>query len=283
MRVKIDDNLLKEDLFKYLRENKSMLIAKKTALPIVSDDLSFGYSKIVIDKTAGKKDNIDEQEVTGPEVDGEMPLDVIANVAGWCDSYMDVMIENNWNKSIKEKGPSGKNLVYHLKNHNYSTDSIVGKDVSLYTKVLDLSMFNIKSDITQAQALMMKTIVVEDYDEKTFMLYKDLQIKQHSIGLQYVKIYLCLNSEVEFDAEEKKNWDKYYPFVINKDKIDAKGYFWAVTESKILEVSAVLFGANELTTVYDGKSSTTTEPPKGTHEEPQFDITKALKQTKFIN
>jgi hypothetical protein len=43
------------------------------------------------------------------------------------------------------------------------------------------------SDIKKAQALMMSSTVCKKYDEKAFYLYEDHEIKQHSIGLQYVK------------------------------------------------------------------------------------------------
>jgi hypothetical protein len=94
---------------------------------------------------------------------------------------------------------------------------------------------------------MMQSTVSEDYDEKCYYLYKDGEIKQHSIGLQYVNVVLCLNSVDAIDYEEKANWDFYYPQVINKEAVEKAGYFWAVKEAKILEVSAVLWGANELT------------------------------------
>ena len=38
-----------------------------------------------------------------------------------------------------------------------------------------------------------------------------------------------------------------YDSIINKEKIDKSGYFWYVTEIKLFEISAVLFGSNELT------------------------------------
>lgn len=254
VRIPVFQN--QKDLFAYLRKNADKIIGQKKALPTITDDLDFGYSMTNPVKTIGIKDNASPDQ---QPIDGELPVDIIGNMAGWCDSYMDVMIKDNWNKSISDVGASGQRLVYHLKNHGtgyqYTTDSIIGKDPTLYTKMIDLSQFPFKSDIKKAQALMMSSVVVKDYDEKCYFLYRDKQIKQHSIGLQYIKIYLCLDSTEEEDAMYKENWDKYYPQVINKEKVDNKGYFWAVTEAKILEVSAVLFGANELTPVdSQGKS-----------------------------
>jgi DNA-directed RNA polymerase subunit RPC12/RpoP len=250
--VRIPSFANQKDLFSYLRKNADKIIGQKKALPTITDDLDFGYSINQQVKTFSKKDN--SSSAPDPQVaDGELPVDIIANMSGWCDSYMDVMVKDNWNKSISDVGASGQKLIYHLKNHGtgyqYTTDSIIGKDPMLFVKMVDLSQFNFKSDIKKAQGLMMSSIVVREYDEKAYCLYRDKQIKQHSIGLQYIKIYLCINSTEEEDTMYKENWDKYYPQVINKDKVDSKGFFWAVTESRILEVSAVLFGANELTPV----------------------------------
>jgi hypothetical protein len=270
--VPIPDLPTKGELFAYLRKNADKIIGLKKAFPTTSDDLDFGYSITQATKTATTKD-----ASTGTEdeqiVDGELPVDIISNMSGWCDSHMDVMIKDSWNKSINDVGASGQKLIYHLKNHGtfyqYTTDAIIGKNPNLFVKMVDLTQFAFVSDIKKAQALMMSSTVCKDYDEKAYYLYRDKQIKQHSIGLQYIKIYLCIDSTEPEDAMYKENWDKYYPQVINKDKVDSKGYFWAVTECRILEVSAVLFGSNELTPVDSTGKSTPFQPSKDTEEKPQ--------------
>lgn len=287
--VKVPELSSRKEMFAYLRKNADKIIAEKKALPTVSDDLDFGYSLPSNKDFVGRKDTgVEDNPNLG---DGELAVDIIANMAGWCDSYMDVMIKDSWKKSINDTGASGMKLIYHLKNHGtgyqYTTDSVIGRNCSIYSKDVELSMFNIQSDIKKAQALMMSSIVCKRYDEKCYHLYKDKEIKQHSIGLQYVRIYLCIYSEEAEDAQYKENWDKYYQFVINKDKVDARGYFWAVVECRILEVSAVLFGANELTPTIsvEGKQSTHHEPAETTQGAPheKFDITAAIQQTQFFN
>jgi len=262
----------KAELFSYLRDNAVKMIAEKKAFPIFSENFNFGYSiKSEVNPAAGNFKGAGSADA--PELKaGELPVDVIANVSGWCDTYMDVMVKDNWNKSISDLGVSGEKIMYHLKNHNYSTDAIIAKDASIYAKMIDLSRFNIISDVKKAQALMLSSTVVEEYDKKCFMLYRDAQVKQHSIGLQYIKLYLCLDSEEAEDTQYKDNWDKYYPQVINKEKVDSRGYFWAVVEAKILEVSVVLYGANELTPTENvGKANVEDTPgksPAGTTEQP---------------
>src|ERR1700748_1592844 len=212
MRVKIPAFSNKSETFAYLRKNVSTIIAQKKSLPIKSDIFDWGCLPV------NKKSKVkDDGSMLGPD---EIQVDAIANLSGWCDSYMDVMIKDNWNKTISDKA-----IVYHLKNHDYSTDDIVGKDAELYTKMFPMEYFGITSDVTKAQALMMRSIGPKDYDKKTFVLYRDGQIKQHSIGLRYIQIVLCLDSTLEEDVTYKKNWDKYYPIVINKDLVDTYHYF----------------------------------------------------------
>jgi hypothetical protein len=237
MRVIIPVKSTSSELFKYLRDNEIQIIKQKCSMPIKSDIFDYGCLP-VNEKSTIKEDG----SVLLPN---EIEVNAIANLSGWCDSYMDVMIKDNWKKTIADKA-----IVYHLKNHKYTTDDIVGKNPELYVKNFDTSYFGITSDVPKAQALMMRSVVTKEYDEKTYYLYKDNQIKQHSIGLRYIQLKMCLNSEVEEDKIYKDNWNKYYSQVINKDLVDSKGYFFAVVESKILENSCVLFGANENTGVY---------------------------------
>lgn len=249
MRVTLPKFVTKSEAYAYLRSNEKSILTQKKSLPIKSDIFDWGCLAVNKDQ-AIKEDG----STLGPD---EIEVNAIANLSGWCDSYMDVMIKGNWDKTIADKS-----LVYHLKNHDYETDAIVGKNPELYTKNFDLSYFKISSDVQKAQALMMRSIVPKEYDKKTYLLYKDNQIKQHSIGLRYVQLVLCLDSNLEEDKDYKKAWDKYYPGVINKDKVDLYGYFFAVIEAKIMENSCVLFGANENTGVYSTSEKAADEAPK---------------------
>ena len=86
--------------------------------------------------------------------------------------------------------------------------------------------------------------------------------------MQYVKIALAVNSEDKFFREEKETWDKYVNEIVNREHAEEKGYFFAVTEAKIIEGSAVLVGSNRVTptlnTSEPSKSLTTQEPSEDT-------------------
>lgn len=269
MRVAIPKHATKAEAYAYLRANEKQIIAQKKSLPIKSDVMEWGCLPVNTKSTI--------KEDGSPLGVDEIEVNVIANLSGWCDSYMDVMIKDNWNKTITDKA-----ITYHLKNHDYATDSIVGKDPNFYTKMFDLSYFALNSDVTRAQALMQRSIVPKEYDHKTYLLYRDNQIKQHSIGLRYIQIVLCLDSELDEDKDYKKMWDKYYPIVINKDKVDLYGYFFAVIESQILENSCVLFGANKNTGVYSTSSKAADEALE-IKEEAADDAPKEIKKQIFYN
>lgn len=273
MRIQIPQFKTNSERFAYLKKNAKSLIAQKKSMPITSDDYSYGCKSITYAK--GTEATKEEQTDETLKKD-EIKVSVIANLSGWCDSHRDVLMPDCWKKTISERGASNKQLIYHLKNHKYTTDDIIGKNVEMTSEMVNLEQFNIKSDIKQAQALIGTSIVSKRYDQKAYELYFDDEVKQHSIGLRYVKLVLCINSEDEEYKEEKANWEKYFDKVINKETVNSRGYFWAVTEIKLLEYSAVLFGSNELTTVQETAknsepSADDTQTPEPSNQDTQTD------------
>jgi len=82
-----------------------------------------------------------------------------------------------------------------------------------------------------------------------FNQYKNGFVLNHSVGMRYVKLFFCYNNDAPEYSADKENWDKYYPLIMNKDDADKTSYFWAVTEAKNIEGSAVVKGSNFLTPV----------------------------------
>ena len=73
---------------------------------------------------------------------------------------------------------------------------------------------------------------------------------EQSVRMEYVTIKLCINSDNEEFEEEKADFDKYIGKVANKSEVLEQGYFFAVTEAKIVdEGSSVLKGSNSATTL----------------------------------
>jgi hypothetical protein len=92
-------------------------------------------------------------------------------------------------------------------------------------------------------------MVEANKDRNPFMFeqYAKGFVKNHSVGMRYVKLELALNSESKWDVDEKEVWDKYIDEIANKEDAEAQGYFWAVHEAKIVEGSAVPVGSNKFT------------------------------------
>jgi hypothetical protein len=83
-KVTIPEFVSKAELFAFLRKDATKLIAQKKALPTISDNLEFGYSVTAPVKSfVGTKAKNDQQQ---DPVEGELPVELIANVSGWCDS-----------------------------------------------------------------------------------------------------------------------------------------------------------------------------------------------------
>lgn len=287
MRINLP-NLPNKELHSYLKSNKDELIHQKCLKSIKSEDtpeLSYGLVEIKAKSKSDIGTHVVKMSGQDDELkDGELKVKVLANTFGWCDSHNDVLIPNCCNKTIKDKGASNKSLIYHLADHNSVTTSIIGGQVKMEVQDFNLSNFNINSDIKKTEVLIGNSIVKKKYDSKVYELYLDDEIKQHSIGLRYVKLFLCIDSKEEEYAMEKDNWNKYYKYVINKDKVNDKGFFWAVTEIKLLEYSAVLWGSNELTTTQEIDQVKNIEPLNNDtqNQEPEAANQKSTSLNEFL-
>lgn len=78
-----------------------------------------------------------------------------------------------------------------------------------------------------------------------FEWYKEGVISQHSIGFRYEDIKLAIRDDEE--GEEKLLWNKYINTIINKEEAEELGFFYLVEKINLFEISAVLRGANRLT------------------------------------
>lgn len=245
------------ELFDYLRANKKRLIAEKCFKKKNKIATQFNF---VANKTTATKAIQEVREIQ----DGVYPVTIIGNTFNWCDDQMDVLFAGCATKTIKEVGVKGKNLIYHLKNHDTETESRIGYLTDIYEMQVSLTDLGLNMQ-GNATVLAFDSDVQEGLCDNSYKQYKDIQVRQHSIGLQYVKIFLCVNDPN--DAEHFANWNKYYMNVINKDLVNSVGYFWVVTEIKLYEVSFVLWGSNELTGVIEEQKDS--EPIIVTHQKTQ--------------
>ena len=132
------------------------------------------------------------------------------------DSDKDIIEKTAFDKTIKERGPRGKNLIWHLTDHRASLKDAVGKPQEIA----------MEDDLLVAITEIPKT----NWGNDVLELYKSGAINQHSIGFATVK------SEI-----------------INEDDFDKR--YQVLKEVTLYEGSAVLWAANEFTpTLWFGKS-----------------------------
>lgn len=243
----------KEELFKFLRENKKSLVAAKKAeqknadaiscvLPLFNEKGETIKSGAVIVSDLLNKDSIN--------------VKIVINTTNLLDSHMDVHMKGIWKKTVKENP-----TTLHLQEHIVKFDSIISDDAKPSIKTMKWSELGKPYD-GETECLVFDSEVKSDRNKFMFEQYAKGYVKQHSVGMRYVKLFLCMNSENAYDAEEKANWDKYIGEVANREDAEKYGYFWAVTEAKMIEGSAVVLGSNSATPTISVKENS--EPDSST-------------------
>jgi hypothetical protein len=281
-KIFIPKNLSKKERLKFISDNEALIFhAKKSQIknaPGCSHSTFFIDEKgVIIDKAEGSGNALKLEWLNS------IDISVVINTTNYLDSHGDVHIPGIWDKSLKD---NKKNGFYLLGNHGRKFEDVIGE--GLKGSVSNISWKDLGFPfIGTTQALLFTGKINKDRNEYMFGQYAKGYVKQHSVGMQYVKMLTCINDD-DYPVQ-KENWDKYYPMVMNKDDADKDGYFWSVLEAKIVEGSAVLFGSNDLTPVFaieesKNDESTMIQPGESTVEQPQEQsFTEYLKQTKFIN
>lgn len=222
--------------FKYLKDNKALLIAQKKSVMKKADAFSYIYEATT--KTGEIIKAVDDMPI---EEIGTIKVKVVINTTNIVDSHNDCHIPNIWKKTLQEK-----KLIYLLNNHKLCFDEVISDEVKAYTELITFKQLGIDL-IGTTEALIFEATISAERNKEMFKAYLKGWVKNHSVGMQYVQIVLCINSEEKYYQEEKANWDKYYPMVANKSVADELGAFWAVIEAKLIEGSAVVIGSNTAT------------------------------------
>ena len=127
----------------------------------------------------------------------------------------DIIVPEAFTKTLSERGPVGKNLIYSLVDHQADMNNVIGKPEEIYV---------------DGDMLVAVTPIVETQKGSDMLkLYEAGLINQHSIGFSTIKSNM--------GQDEKK--DIRY-----------------ITELKLYEGSAVLWGANPETPTLSVKSQT---------------------------
>lgn len=256
-----------EALFTKLKENKQTLMSQKKLNTKFSD--SFDYSTTLIDKKI-ESNKSETQEEVNPNV---LKVVSVINTTNILDSHGDVHLKGIWNKTVKEN----KNMLL-LNQHKQTFEDIISDNVIASVKTYSWKELGYNAEGT-TEALVFESEVEKDRNPYMFEQYSKNRVKNHSVGMRYVKYELALNSEDKYDAEEKAIWDKHIDDIINKEDAEKRGYFWAVYEAKALEGSAVVFGSNPITPTL----TTVKDEPTGVTQPIINNEPTKVTQTKFIN
>jgi len=228
----------KAKLFEWLVANKSLLIAQKKSVVKHADAFAGPLSFILDDD----KTTVEKAEQI-PATVTKIKVRSIVNTTKLFDSFADVHIDQLFNRSIKENKDN-----YLVKQHDFSFDGIISENVKVMTKQFSWHELGYNYE-GNTQALVYDSIIDrDDMPENTksmFDAYRKGRVKQHSIGMRYVALTFAVNDDRY--EEEFSQWEKYFPEIANKEDALDNGFFWAVTQAKNIEGSAVVRGANYAT------------------------------------
>ena len=272
----------KAEMFKALRNSHKDIIADKTAKIYNSD---CNNEKNTIKAFPLNASKIDSETIKELDLDSDYYY-IAVNTTGILDNHGDLHLAGIWNKTKKEQ--QGK--VYLVWDHELKGGStIVRKEhIEMLIKEMPFSVLGMPYE-GNCEALIYKFHKDKVIDEKAEEWLESGDEIQASVRMQYIKMLFALNSEAKEDVEYKKNYDKYYPQISNKDDFENDiDYFWPVLEAKNkLESSLVLFGSNHVTGMIEEEkinqpsndTDKNIEPSNDTQKENIFEyLIKNLKQ-----
>jgi hypothetical protein len=199
-------------MFQALKANKQQLIDKKKSAVKFTDDISFPFVMDTEETTKKEPADLELGDYIYP----------IINTTKYLDSHHDLSI--------------GKVISYP-------------DEVELMVK--DIAWKSLGKDYSgNTQALIFKSKLTDASNSDAFTAFKKNKGIQNSVRMLYISLDLAINDNSTDFKAEKRNWEKYYPMIANKEVADERGYFWVISEAKIYkEGSAVLFGSNDATPV----------------------------------
>jgi hypothetical protein len=254
-----------KELFAWLHSNKGSIMATKCAAMKHGDGVECAPVPVLVTKAAGMPEDSDDV----------IHREVVINTTNLMDGHNDVHIPGLWTKTIREN-----RNVLHIQEHELKFDHIITDGADLKAEARKMSWADLGQDYPGVtEALIFKVAIRKSRNPFMFEQYKAGRVVNHSVGMRYVKIDVAVNDR-EW-PEEFKTWEKYIGQVVNREAAEAIGYFFPVTEAKLIEGSAVPIGSNWITPTLppqEPQKSTPPEPPKGT----PFDVMAAIKQTKFL-
>jgi hypothetical protein len=264
----------KEERVDWYIANKGALIAQKKSSIKHADAITY-----LVPLMSEKGDSVIKSEAI-PDTATRIKVRAIINTTKLFDSHGDVHIDQLWNKSLKESKDN-----YLVNQHNFSFEGIISDNVKAFVKQMTWAELGYGGWEGTTQALVYDVVIDKADSPDMFERYRKGKVKNHSVGMRYVKVEMAVDDDRY--EKEKTVWDKYYPVIANKADVDAAGVFWAVTEAKNIEGSAVVKGSNFVTPTFSvqetkGQPSEDTgndEPVPTTHDKGLLEALNKLSKT----
>lgn len=265
MKIDLPTFATQKKLHKFLVENKASLIAQRKAATKYADAFGGVDCSLVGMKAETLKAN--SPIINYAELDSIFVKAVI-NTTNILDSHRDVHLKGIWNRTVKNN-----RFPLHVQEHKANEfEKIIADGPDLVQSVKTFTWkelgFNYEG---KCEALLFESVVKRERNKYMFEQYAKGRVKNHSVGMRYVKIDLCVNDE-EW-PEEYGNWKEFISEIANKEDLEGVSYFWAVHEAKAIEGSAVPLGSNFATPTIENNAKThesthgnKNDSPNGTHE-----------------
>jgi len=235
-KLKIKKFSTDSETFKWLAENQQMLKAQRRAKNKETDGMGLHFTSFAVDE---KGERI-KAEAGGLPVQntGKIRVKVIINATNILDSHRDLHVKGIWKKSLQEKC-----FLYLCEQHELTFRGIISDQVKAYTQVFTFKELGVDFE-GDCECLVFDCIIEERRNKFMYDQYFDGNVRNHSVRMQYVREYFCMNSEDPEHTQYKENYDKYAPMVANQEALDRYKWFYAVIEAKVVdEGSAVVKGS----------------------------------------
>jgi len=275
------EGLTGKALYDHLVANKKSIYAAKKAAIKFADNVFAPVGNLYVTDKGEMVDKAEPGQNFMEDTDDVIYRKTVINTTNWFDSHWDVHIDGLFKKSVKEN----KDL-YLCEQHSLTFRGIITDDVTASIKKMSWRDLGLDIDGT-TEALMFHNKIEKDRNEFMFNLYRKNRVKNHSVGMRYIQLEMCINNPDY--KEEYAAWQKYYDVIANKAEVDAIGMFFAITEAKVIEGSSVVKGSNIMTPTMPKESVepkdeiTGKQPDNSTADQPsQFNLMDAIKSTTFI-
>lgn len=218
----------KMDQTRFIKENiKELKAIKKAEYKTKSEPLLNGL--------ATKMFMPEIEDITSDFIE----VKTVINTTNIIDSHLDLHMPKIWNRTV-EHNP----FSHHLKQHERVFESVISNKAKSFNEKSNFNQLGLDVDF-KTVANINQFILERSKMPFMFDKYKDGEVLEHSVGMQYVDFDIAY-----YDEDSQKQMDFFNEmkkYAVNPDVADEYGFFWVHYEAKKREGSAVVFGSNSVT------------------------------------